>query len=249
VSPVAIAALVAAALVAGIIDAIAGGGGLITLPALLTAGLPPHTALATNKGSSVFGSASALATYWRHRQVDGALARLTFPLGLVGSLVGASLVLVLSKEALRPVVIGLLIGASLLLVVNKPLYLAAEPPPYARRAAAAIALIVGAYDGFFGPGAGTFLIVGLVVLCGQAPTTATANAKVVNFASNVAAVILFASRGRVLWQVALPMGCAQILGGAIGARLAMRGGASVIRGAVLVVSSALVLKLGYDWLA
>src|SRR5262249_17874611 len=120
VSPVEIALFAGAALVAGIVDAIAGGGGLITLPTLLAAGLPPHVPLATNKGSSVFGSGAALATYWRHGQVDTALAARTFPLGLAGSFLGALAVLAIAPAALRPVVIAMLIGAAVLLIVKKP---------------------------------------------------------------------------------------------------------------------------------
>jgi uncharacterized membrane protein YfcA len=246
--PVEIAILVVAALAAGTVDAIAGGGGLITLPALLAVGLPPHAALAANKGQSIFGSGAALFTYARHRQVDGRLAALTFPLGLAGSLAGAAAVLAVPRDALRPIVIALLVGAAVLLIVKKPLHLH-EPPPRRRLYAALLALAIGAYDGFFGPGTGTFLIVGLVVLCGATLGSATADAKVVNFASNLAAVALFAAKGVVLWEVALPMGAGQLVGGMVGARLAMRGGARLIRVAVLVVSGALVVKLGYDWLA
>jgi uncharacterized protein len=246
VSAVEIAIFASAALVAGIVDAIAGGGGLITLPTLLAAGLPPHVALATNKGSSVFGSGAALATYWRHGQVDTTLAARTFPLGLAGSFLGAMAVLAISPAALRPVVIGLLVGAAVLLIVKKPLHIRAEPPPGRVLRACLLAAAVGAYDGFFGPGTGTFLIVGFVVLCGSGLAAATADAKVVNLASNLAALALFAHGGHVLWQVALPMGVAQIIGGTLGARLAMRGGARLIRAAVLVVSGSLVAKLAYD---
>jgi uncharacterized membrane protein YfcA len=248
VSVAEIAVFAAAALVAAIVDAIAGGGGLITLPTLLAAGIPPHLALGTNKGSSVFGSGAALATYWRHRQVDTSLAALTFPLGLVGSLLGALAVLAIPRDALRPVVVALLIGAAVLLIVKKPLHVHAERPPRYRRYAAALALVIGAYDGFFGPGTGTFLIVGFVALCGSGLGAATADAKVVNFASNLAALALFASRGQVLWPVALAMGASQVVGGMIGARLAMRGGARLIRALVLAVSGALVPKLVYDML-
>jgi uncharacterized membrane protein YfcA len=102
------------------------------------------------------------------------------------------------------------------------------------------------YDGFFGPGTGTFLIVGFVALCGKSLPSATADAKVVNFASNIAAITAFAMAGTVAWRIALPMAAGQLLGGAVGARLAIRGGARLIRIAVLVVSGALVTKLVHD---
>jgi len=242
-----IALLVGTALFAGMVDAIAGGGGLITLPALLAAGLPPHAALATNKGQSVWGSGAALVTYWLHGQVDRKQAAIAFPLGFAGSMLGASLVLMIDKDALRPIVIALLVGAAVLLFVKKP-----KPTGELARGylaiAAVLAFVIGSYDGFFGPGTGTFLIVGFVALCGKTATAATADAKVVNFASNLAALSAFAVDGAVVWQVALPMACGQLLGGMLGARLAMRGGTRLIRIVVLVVSGALVVKLAADLL-
>ncbi|MDB4960003.1 MAG: Arginine/ornithine antiporter ArcD [Myxococcales bacterium] len=242
--PLVIALLTVTALLAGTVDAIAGGGGLITLPALLTAGLPPHVALGTNKGQSVWGSGAALVAFWRAGRVDGRQAGFTFPLGFLGSLAGAQLVLLISKDALRPIVIVLLIGAAVLLVVRKP---SGEGDDTEGRPwiAAALALGIGAYDGFFGPGTGTFLIVGFVALCGRSLVRATADAKVVNFASNLAALAAFTHNGSVMWEVALPMAVGQLFGGLIGARLAIKGGARLIRAMVLIVSGALVIKLGY----
>ena len=233
------------ALGAGIVDAIAGGGGLITVPALLAAGLPPHIALGTNKGQSVWGSGSAMVAFWRAGRVDRRQAAYAFPLALVGSAAGATLVSGISKDALRPIVIGMLIGAAVLLVVKKPAR--DEDAPAARWwAAALLALVIGAYDGFFGPGTGTFLIVGFVALCGRSLVHASADAKVVNFASNLAAVAIFSQRHSILWQVSLPMAAGQLTGGFIGAHLAMKGGARVVRILVLLVSAALILKLVYD---
>ena len=245
VDPLVIALLTVTALLAGTVDAIAGGGGLITLPALLAAGLPPHVALGTNKGQSVWGSGAALVAFWRAGKVDRDRAWWTFLLGLGGALAGARLVLLIAPTTLRPIVIGMLIGAAVLLVVKKPQR--DEDSAHGRPwVVGVLACVIGAYDGFFGPGTGTFLIVGFVALCGMAMVRATANAKVVNFASNLAAVAAFASAGSVAWRVALPMAAGQLVGGLIGARMAMRGGAKLIRIMVLVVSSALVVKLGYD---
>lgn len=239
--------LTVTALLAGTVDAIAGGGGLITLPALLTAGLPPHLALGTNKGQSVWGSGAALFAFWRDGRVDARQALFAFPLGLIGSMIGAQLVLLIAPSMLRPIVIAMLVGAAVLLLVRKPARdQEGEGRPWI---AAALALGIGAYDGFFGPGTGTFLIVGFVALCGKSLVRATADAKVVNFASNLAAVLAFAREGSVMWELALPMGAGQLVGGLIGARLAIKGGASLIRMMVLIVSGALVIKLGYDlWL-
>lgn len=241
--------LVVTAFLAGVVDAIAGGGGLITLPALLMAGLPPHVALGTNKGQSVWGSSAAMIAFWRARRIDMRQAAIAFPLGLLGSAIGAELVLLVDRDALRPIVIAMLIGAATLLVVRKPARDDDAPRPRYLAIAAVLAFVIGAYDGFFGPGTGTFLIVGFVALCGKSPTRATADAKVVNFASNLAAVIAFAIAGTVAWSIALPMAGGQLLGGIVGARLAIRGGAKLIRVMVLVVSGALVAKLGWDLVA
>ena len=245
-----VAALVAASFAAGLVDAIAGGGGLITLPALLAAGLPPHEALGTNKGQSVFGSFAALLRYRRAGLVDPARARLTFPAGFLGAMAGAGLVLLLNPAVLRPLVLVLLVGAAAFIALRAP---AADPrgapaPPRAVRAGVplAIAAVIGTYDGFFGPGTGTFLVVAFVSLLGQALPQATADAKVVNFASNLASVFVFSYRGVVLWPVAIPMALGQFAGGWMGAHLAVRGGGPLIRKVVLAVVLALVARLGYD---
>jgi uncharacterized membrane protein YfcA len=247
-----VAGLAVTAFFAGTVDAIAGGGGLITLPALLATGMPPHTALGTNKGQSVWGAAAALVSFWRAGHVDRRQAAFALPLALVGSLIGAQLVLLVDKDALRPIVIAMLIGAAALLLVKKPVAEADASPERARRYLAfalVLAFAIAAYDGFFGPGTGTFLIVGFVALCGKSLTHATADAKVVNFASNLAALAAFARDGAVLWQLALPMAVGQLAGGLLGARLALRGGARLIRAMVLAVSGALVAKLLYDLVA
>ncbi|HSK00381.1 MAG TPA: TSUP family transporter [Kofleriaceae bacterium] len=250
--PLVIAMLAVTAFLAGTVDAIAGGGGLITLPALLAAGLPPHLAYGTNKGQSVWGSGAALATFWRGGRIDTRQAAITFPLGLAGAALGARLVLLIDNDTLRPIAIAMLIGAASLLLVRRPMREEDEPPgDRARRylvLAAILAFTIGAYDGFFGPGTGTFLIVGFVALCGKGLTRATADAKVVNFASNLASVVAFGLAGTVLWSVALPMAVGQLTGGVVGARMAIRGGARLIRIAVLVVSGALVGKLVLDLL-
>jgi uncharacterized membrane protein YfcA len=248
-SPSTIALLVGVATLAGAVDAVAGGGGLLTVPALLAAGLPPDLALGTNKGQSVFGSGAALLRYARAGLVDRRMARITFPAGLAGSLGGAALVLLVPPSALRPVVLVLLVVVAVVLALRPaaPAPRAGPRPGTARPlAAGAIALAIGAYDGFFGPGTGTFLIFAFAIVLGLRLQEASADAKVVNFASNLAAVLLFASRGVVVWTVALPMAAGQFAGGLLGAQLAVRGGDRVIRWVVLVVVAALVLKLGSD---
>jgi uncharacterized membrane protein YfcA len=232
--------------VAGTIDAIAGGGGLITLPALLWAGLPPHLAIATNKGQSVWGSLAALVRFARGGMIDPRRARITFPLGVAGSLLGAALLLATPPGVLKPLIVVLLAFTALFAGLRR------GPPAAARHVgrpgarAALIALAAGAYDGFFGPGTGTFLIVAFVALLGDGMAQASAGAKVVNFASNLAAMLLLASRGVVIWRVALPMAAAQLAGGWIGAHLAIRRGDALVRGVVVVIALCLAARLGWD---
>ncbi|NNB85562.1 TSUP family transporter [Corallococcus exiguus] len=250
VSAVQLVLLCVAALSAGFVDAIAGGGGLISLPALLAAGLPAHVALGTNKGQSVFGSGAAMVRFARAGLVDWKLARATFPFGLMGAFGGAALVLLLKPEVLKPLVLVLLIAVAVFLAFRRtpPKRDGAEPspPPRAQAIGALIALCLGTYDGFFGPGTGTFLIVAFSSLLGHGLARASADAKVVNFASNLASVALFTLRGVVLWKVALPMAAAQFTGAWLGAHVAVKGGDRVVRVVVLGVVAALVLKLGYD---
>jgi uncharacterized membrane protein YfcA len=243
-----IAGLAITAFFAGVVDAIAGGGGLLTVSALLATGLPPHVALGTNKGQSVFGSGAALLRFARHGAVDRPLAKMTFPAGLAGAFAGAALLLALDPKILRPIVPFLLVAAGVVVAVQQPSDDAAAKPPrrYGRALAVACALLIGVYDGFFGPGTGTFLLIAFVATLRLSLPRATADAKVVNFASNLASVLLFSYRGTILWSIALPMAVGQFLGGITGAHLAIRGGSRFIRSVVLLVVAALVLKLAHD---
>ncbi|GAC1348010.1 MAG: TSUP family transporter [Myxococcales bacterium] len=250
-TPLQLALLLAAALFAGMVDAIAGGGGLIIVPALLAMGLPPQLALGTNKGQGVFGTGAALIRFSRAGLVDAGRARATFPLGLLGAALGAGLVLLLPNGVLRPVVLVLLVVVAVALVLRPatPPVRAARPRGHDLAIAGAIAVVLGAYDGFFGPGAGTFLLFAFVFFFDLPLSRASADAKVVNFASSFAAMVLFASRGGVVWRIALPMALAQLAGGTLGAHLAVRGGDRRVRQIVLVVVAALVVKLGHDLFA
>ncbi len=245
-SPSTIGVLALAALFAGAVDAIGGGGGLVTLPLLMAVGVPPATAIATNKGQSVFGAAAALFRYARAGLVDRRAARATFPAAAAGSVGGAALVLLVPPSVLRPLVLVLLVAAAVALAVRPTAPPRTSRPPRSLAVAAAVALVLGAYDGFFGPGTGTFLIFAFVWLFHAGFQEASADAKVANFASNLAGVALFAANGLVLWSVALPMAGAQLLGGFLGAHLAVRGGDRVVRLVVLAVALALAAKLGLD---
>lgn len=242
----AIVVLTLVAFAAGLVDAIAGGGGLLTVPALLAAGLPPQFVFGTNKGSAVFGSGAALWRFSRAGLVNARLARWLFPLGMLGSFGGAALMLALDPKVLRPVVLVLLVVAGVVVALVPAPKPSAAQVRHAVLKAACLALVLGAYDGFFGPGTGTFLIITFVAVLHVSLQQASANAKVVNFASNLAAMLLFAVRGTVLWKISIPMAVGQFAGATLGAHLAVKGGDQVVRRVVLGVVIALVAKLSFD---
>lgn len=245
-----IALLSLAALLAGLVDAIAGGGGLLTLPALLLAGLPVPQAVASNKGQAVFGSGAALLTFWRAGRLQRQRVPALFVSGFAGALLGAWAVTLLSPALLKPLVLVLLLAVAALLAL-RPSLGALQRPAGGRPGLRAVLIGagIGAYDGFLGPGTGTFLILAFVAWLGDELVGASAHAKVVNFASNLAALLLFASKGLVRWELALPMAVAQAAGATLGARLALRGGERLLRWVVLAVVAALTARLAWDVLA
>jgi hypothetical protein len=267
-----IALLALAGFAAGLVDSIGGGGGLVTVPALLATGMPPAVALATNKGQASFGAISSFGSFWARGGIDRARAPLGFACGFLGSLAGARVLLLIRPEPLRPVVIVLLLlAAGFLAWPRKPREGKRSPvregrddaPPssspgriarsardsaHARAmlALAPLSLALGFYDGFFGPGTGSMLIVGFVLLFGDTLTRASGNAKVVNLASNLAALAIFVWRGTILWEIAIPMAVANATGAFVGARLAVKRGDKLVRVVVLAVVGAVVIKMLYD---
>jgi hypothetical protein len=244
-----VAGLAAVGAAAGFVDAIAGGGGLLTLPAILLTGMPPHLALGTNKGQSVFGTAAALLRFAHSPLLDRRRAAIGAGPALAGSAAGVLAVRAVSPAALAPLVMALLAAVAVFFLVRRPAAPAgAAPRP---RSAALAALVAGAlafYDGFFGPGTGTFLIVLYTLLWRDPLDAASANAKVVNFCSNLAAAVSFAAAGLTVWSVALPMAAGQLAGSWAGAHLTIRRGQGLVRGTVIAVSLALVVRLAWSFL-
>jgi uncharacterized membrane protein YfcA len=236
--------LAAVAGVAGFVDAIAGGGGLLALPALLWAGLPPVEALATNKLQGTFGTMTASAHFLRRGHVDLRELAPAVALTFVGSAAGTILVQHLPSDLLERLVPLLLLGFALYFLFS-PRF--GQNVGRRRLPLAAFALLIGGgvgfYDGFFGPGTGTFFAAGFVLLLGYDLTRATAGTKVLNFTSNVASLLFFAAAGEVVWAVGLAMGLAQMTGAALGARMVIRHGARLIRPLLVSVSVVLSIKL------
>ena len=235
---------VAAAFGAGYVDAIAGGGGLVTVPALTLAGLDPVSVLATNKLQSAFGSGSAMRSFARAGHLDWAQAKPVALAAAAGAVAGALLVAHLPVAAVAQALPFALAFAALYFVFSPRLSDAASKPRLSRRAfLLAFVPAIGFYDGVFGPGAGSFYMMGFVGLLGLGVVTATARTKAANFASNVAALAALAATGHVVWGLGLAMGAAQFFGARLGAKAAIRNGARLIRPTLACVCLAVAAKL------
>ena len=244
-------ALVVTAFTAGTIDSIVGGGGLIQLPGLLII-LPMQPTVAllgTNKIASVWGTGSAAVIYNRKVRIQRREALIMAGLAAVGSFGGAALASRVSSSQLKPIVLVALVIV-FLYVLRRPAlgaHTAEKLSPATRRRVTAVAGAgIGFYDGFLGPGTGSFLVFLLVGVVGLDFLRASATAKVVNAATNLAAITWFASHGHILFEVGLAMGAANALGAQIGARVAIGKGAIWVRKVFLVIVCALIIKLGYD---
>lgn len=242
-----------AALAAGFIDAIAGGGGLIQLPALLI-GLPQSATvqvLGTNKLSSIFGTTAAAIMYRRRVKPDFLFTLSMAIPAFVGSMCGALLAANIPTHALRPIVFLLLLAVGIY-TWRHPTLGHVEELRHTHRRRRGIAISAGAgigfYDGIFGPGTGTFLMLILVVTLGFAFLSASSIAKVVNVATNAGAIIVFGLHGVILWQLGLILGLANITGGLLGAHMAIRGGSAFVRKIFLFVTALLIFKVGVDTL-
>lgn len=239
------------AFLAGFVDAVVGGGGLIQLPALLAfcPGVPPATVVGTNKVASLVGLAGSTAQYVRAVPLDW---RATLPAALAAfacSVLGALALSYANPALLRPLIFVLLVGIALYTAFRRDFGSARGAPlaPQLQLAGGlAAGAVLGFYDGFFGPGTGTFLIFAFIRLFAMDFLAASGSAKVVNAATNIAALCWFVPNGHVLWRLALPMAICNLLGAWCGARLAVLKGSRFVRIFFLVVVSALIAKVGWD---
>ena len=244
-----LAALLVAAFGAGLVDAVAGGGGLIQVPALFSV-LPmeaPATIFGTNKGSSVFGTANAAWRYARRIALPWRIALPAAGAAFVFSFAGAATVAWLPKEVVRPLILALLVAVAVYTALRRDFGVA---PAAVLRDSLVPALLVGAilgfYDGFFGPGTGSFLIFAFVRWFGLDFLRASAAAKIVNGSTNLAALAYFVPSGHVLWGLALSMVVFNIAGAQVGAHLAIRRGSGFVRGVFLFATALLIVKFAYD---
>ncbi|MBF5056983.1 membrane protein YfcA [Alcanivorax sp. 521-1] len=238
------------ALLAGFIDTLAGGGGLLTLPGLLLAGLPPVQALAANKLQGTFGSGMATFTLLRLRRFSPAAVRRPFLWALVGSAAGTVLVQVVHTDALEilvPVVLAII--ALYFLLTPGAGRVERAPRLGAALYERTVVPAIGFYDGFFGPGTGSFFSLAEVALRGRELITATAHAKAFNFASNIASLVLFVIGGKVLWLVGGTMILGQLTGAWLGAHAVLRGGQRLIRPLIVLMCLAMIGRYLYATVA
>jgi hypothetical protein len=240
-----------ASLLAGFVDAIVGGGGLILVPALF-ATFPtahPATLFGTNKGASVWGTAFATWQFSRRVEMRWAALLPAAGAGFVASFAGAWLVTVVSPAYLRKLLPLVLLAVLIYTVVKKDLG-RTHTPRFAgaqeQWVAAAVGALIGFYDGFFGPGTGSFLVFLFVRLLGYDFLSASASAKLVNTATNLAALLLFVAKGHIWWHFVVAMALANVVGSLLGTRLALKHGTGFVRVFFMLVVSALILKTGYD---
>lgn len=231
---------------AGMVDAVVGGGGLIQIPVLLSQF--PHTAIptlfGTNKLSSITGTAGALWRYTRRVRIPWAVVLPATVAALFGAWGGAALVAWLPRETMRPLVVVMMIAVAIYTFMKKDLgrQVSRAIDRRDRWKGALFGGMIGLYDGFFGPGTGSFLIFGFVRLFGMDFVQGSASAKVINFATNLSAIAFFASHGPILWQIGLGMAVCNLTGSWIGTHLALKHGASLIRKAFLAVVVMLIAK-------
>ena len=243
--------LTLASLFAGFVDAIVGGGGLVLVPALFGVypGAAPATLFGTNKGAAVWGTGWATLQYARRVQLPWDALLPASAAALVGSFIGAWTVTVIEPTGLRRALPLVLLAVLIYTLARKDLG-RAHAPRYHGRAqallASAIGAVIGFYDGFFGPGTGSFFVFLFVRVLGFDFLHASASAKLLNTATNVAALVLFASKGHVWWHLAGAMAVANVVGSLLGTRLALRHGAGFVRGVFVCVVTALIAKSAWD---
>ena len=240
-----------ASLLAGFVDAIVGGGGLVLVPAMFAAfqGAPPATLLGTNKAAAVWGTAMATWQYSRRVQMRWPVMLPAAAAGFAGAFAGAWAVTLMSADFRRKLLPLILLGVLVYTLAKKELGRHHQPRYQGRTEVLAACLIgglIGFYDGFFGPGTGSFFVFLLVRLLGYDFLNASASAKLLNCATNVAAIALFATKGHVWWHFAVTLAAANVVGSLLGTHLALKHGTGFVRGIFIVVVGMLILKTGYD---
>lgn len=234
------------AFVAGFVDSIAGGGGLITVPMLLSCGIPPHLALGTNKLQSCFGSSMATLNYARKGLVHPRELKLGIFWTALGAALGTIIIQILPADNLKAIIPFLLVAILVYFLLSPKLGTqVVQPKVTATFFYVVMGFVLGFYDGFLGPGTGSFWTVAYVFLLGVDLRSATAHTKVMNLTSNILSLIFFAFGQKVLWVLGLLMGLGQMCGAYLGSKLVIRRGTEFVRLFFLIVVAATILRLIY----
>ncbi|AIY79539.1 sulfite exporter TauE/SafE family protein [Clostridium botulinum] len=234
---------------AGIIDAVAGGGGIISLPAYIFAGIPIHIAYGTNKFASCIGTSISSIKFFRSGNIKMKPALLSAAGALIGSWFGAQIVLLLNEKYLNYCLIIILPIVSLFLLFNRSFGVKNKKELSNKKLyilSFIIGLLLGAYDGFFGPGTGTFLVICFTGILGFNLITASGNAKIVNLASNFSALIAYILGGKVMFSIGVPAAVCAIAGNYLGAHLAIKNGDKIIKPIIFVAIGLLFIKVIFD---
>jgi len=239
--------LIVAGFISAFIDSTVGGGGLISTPALLSLGLPVPYALGTNKVAASMGCLTSVISFWRAGKIKKTAFAL-MPLSFLGSALGAYVVYLLPEKLMKNIIVVLLVAVAVYTYRRKDwgdTSAVQQLGIHALIGAIAMAFAIGFYDGFFGPGTGSFLIFGFLYL-GYDFVTAAGNAKALNFASGIGALISFAVSGTIIWSYGIIMALSMIVGAVCGSRLAIKKGAAYVRPLYLVVTTLLIGKQVYE---
>ena len=232
---------------AGLVDAIGGGGGLISLPAYLLAGIPVHMAIATNKLSSCCGTTVTTIRFIKEKLVDFKLAIPTVVCAILGSFLGAKLSLLTNESILKIIMVPVLFVAAFF-VMNKKLFHDSKGNEETSKkkvyvVSSIAAFVIGMYDGFYGPGTGTFLIIVLTVFAKLGMKQSNAQAKVINLTTNITSLVVFLFGGQVIWQLGLVAALCNMIGGYMGFLLVLSKGEKIIRPVIILVLVLLAVKI------
>lgn len=241
--------LCSAGFLSAFIDSIAGGGGLISVPAYFMVGFPPHFTLGTNKFSASSGSLVSTLRFAKSGKVDKFLLKTLLPFSFLGAVTGVITVLLLDPNILKPLVLILLLGVGIYSFLSKDVGLEDTFEGTSKKTliiGGAFAYLMGFYDGFFGPGAGSFIIFGLIKIYGFDFVRASGNAKAMNLTSNVTSLALFAINGKIYYLMGIPMAIFMVLGASVGSKLAIKEGAKFIKPIFITMSILVAGKMFYE---
>ncbi|MTI60289.1 MAG: hypothetical protein FH762_10000 [Firmicutes bacterium] len=231
---------------AALVDAIAGGGGILTIPSLLAVGIPPHLALGTNKFSASWGSFTSSFTFFKSKKIYLPLIKYVIPFTFLGASLGVNTALKINQQYLKMIVLIMLFLLAIYTSFKKDIGIENKFTGLNRKKiiiGCIIGFLLGFYDGFFGPGTGSFLLFAFIRFFGFNFTISTANAKILNFTSNLTSLILFALHGKIIYSIGIPMAISTALGARLGSKIAIKHGSKIIKPIFVTMSMAMVVNL------